>query len=100
MTNIKQITGYPSIDKPWLNYYDKRDADVTIPDSSMYEFLWDKNKDGVLNKQEIIERDRLHEESGFNKKSEKTIEVDVTNCQSVKEATNLVINVLKEHKIL
>ena len=45
MTNIKQITGYPSIDKPWLNYYDKRDADVTIPDSSMYEFLWDKNKD-------------------------------------------------------
>ncbi len=50
--------------------------------------------------QEIIERDRLHEESGFNKKSEKTIEVDVTNCQSPKEATDLVINVLKEHKIL
>ena len=36
----------------------------------------------------------------FNKKSEKTIEVDVTNCQSPKKATNLVINVLKEHKIL
>ena len=53
-----------------------------------------------VREQEIIERDRLHEESGFNKKSEKTIEVDVTNCQSPKEATNLVINVLKEHKIL
>ena len=50
--------------------------------------------------QEIIERDRLHEESGFNKTSEKTVKVDVTNCQSAKEATNLVINVLKEHKIV
>ena len=63
-----------------------------------------KQYEGQFSKEEIekeiIERDRLHEESGFNKKSEKTIEVDVTNCQSVKEATNLVINVLKEHKIL
>ena len=50
--------------------------------------------------QEIVERDRLHEESGFNKTSEKTVKVDVTNCQSAKEATNLVINVLKEHKII
>ncbi len=51
-------------------------------------------------KKEIIERDRLHEESGFNKISDITIKVDVTNCQSAEDATNLVINVLKEHKIL
>ena len=39
------LTGYPSIDKPWLKYYDE-DA-ITAPNTALtiYDFLWTNNKD-------------------------------------------------------
>ena len=41
----KHITGYPSIDKPWLNYYTDKMINTPIPECSIYEFLYNNNKD-------------------------------------------------------
>lgn len=38
-------TGYPSIDRPWLKYYREDSADRELPKRTLYEFLWDGNKD-------------------------------------------------------
>ena len=41
----KTITGYPSIDKPWLKYYNDKMINTPIPECSVYEFLYSRNKD-------------------------------------------------------
>lgn len=41
----KQLTGYPSIDKPWLNFYSKEAVATSLPNSSLYEYIFEKNKD-------------------------------------------------------
>lgn len=33
----RELTGFPSIDKPWLQYYSEEDLKIEIPDCSMYE---------------------------------------------------------------
>ena len=33
------LTGYPSIDKPWLRYYDSAVEDLDIPDCSVYDLM-------------------------------------------------------------
>lgn len=38
-------TGFPSIDKPWLKYYSKEAIESDIPEGSMYNFLYENNKD-------------------------------------------------------
>lgn len=38
------MTGYPSIDKPWLKYYTKEQVETPIPACSLYEYLYEKNK--------------------------------------------------------
>lgn len=38
------MTGYPSIDKPWLKYYKKEYIEAQIPHMSAYEYLKEKNK--------------------------------------------------------
>lgn len=43
MTDKK--TGYPSIDKPWLKYYTKEQIQAPVPNSSLFEYLQEKNKD-------------------------------------------------------
>lgn len=40
-----KLMGYPSIDKPWLKYYSEEAIHATIPDCTMYEYLWESNKD-------------------------------------------------------
>ena len=49
----KKLTGYPSIDKPWLQYYTDEQKSAEIPEMTCYEVLWDYNKehkgDEVLN---------------------------------------------------
>lgn len=42
---MSELTGYPSIDKPWLKYYNEQELASPLPDGSMYEYLWDCNKD-------------------------------------------------------
>lgn len=38
-------TGYPSVDKPWLKYYSEEAINSPLPECTMYEYIWDKNKD-------------------------------------------------------
>ena len=45
----KKLTGYPSIDKPWLKYYNKKFDYSDIPDVSIYQLALDSNKDRLNN---------------------------------------------------
>ncbi|MCR5320012.1 MAG: acyl--CoA ligase [Lachnospiraceae bacterium] len=40
-----ELTGYPSIDKPWLKYYSKEAIEATLPECSIYEYLVQNNRD-------------------------------------------------------
>ena len=35
----KKLTGYPSIDKPWLQYYSEEAIHAPLPDGSMYDYM-------------------------------------------------------------
>lgn len=37
-------TGYPSIDKPWLKYYSEEAVSDRLPECTMYELLWESNR--------------------------------------------------------
>lgn len=41
----KTLTGYPSIDKPWLKYYPDEAISATLPKCTIYEYLYQNNKD-------------------------------------------------------
>ena len=38
-------TGYPFIDKPWLKYYTAGDLQMRIPACTLYQSIYDRNKD-------------------------------------------------------
>ena len=40
----KALTGYPSIDKPWLKYYSEEARNAKVPKCTIYEYLWENNK--------------------------------------------------------
>ncbi|MDO5568742.1 MAG: class I adenylate-forming enzyme family protein [bacterium] len=40
----KKITGYASIDRPWLQYYDVTPESVEIPNQKLYQFIYENNK--------------------------------------------------------
>ena len=40
----KKLTGYPSIDKPWLKYYSEEAINALLPQCTLYDYLWDNNK--------------------------------------------------------
>ena len=44
-TNEKELTGYPSIDKPWLKYYSEEAINAPLPEKTMYQYVYDNNKD-------------------------------------------------------
>jgi len=48
-------------------------------------------------RENIIKRDKLQEESGYYKKYEKTIEVDVTSCEDVNASAEKVMQYIKEY---
>lgn len=37
--NEQNMTGYPSIDKPWLKYYSEEALTAALPEGSMYEYM-------------------------------------------------------------
>ena len=39
------ITGYPSIDKPWLKYYDEKAIDFRLPKLTAYDFMRKNNEE-------------------------------------------------------
>lgn len=45
MNREKKLTGYPSIDKPWLKYYSEEAINAPLPECTIYEYLWENNKD-------------------------------------------------------
>ncbi len=45
MQTEKRLTGYPSIDKPWLKYYSEEAINAPLPECTIYEYLWENNKD-------------------------------------------------------
>lgn len=45
MSEEKKLTGYPSIDKPWLKYYSDESVNAKIPQCTIFELLWNNNKD-------------------------------------------------------
>ncbi len=45
----KKRTGYPSIDKPWLKYYTEEAINAKLPECTLYEYLWENNKDYLNN---------------------------------------------------
>ena len=45
MPEDKELTGYPSIDKPWLKYYTAEDLAIQVPKCTIYQNIYDRNKD-------------------------------------------------------
>lgn len=41
----KKLTGYPSIDKPWLKYYSDEAISHPLPECTIYEYFYANNKD-------------------------------------------------------
>lgn len=42
-----EMTGFPSIDKPWLKYYSEDACNAKIEDCSVYENIFQNNKDFI-----------------------------------------------------
>ena len=40
-----KLTGYPSIDKPWLKYYTDEDLEIKAPECNIYQNIFNRNKD-------------------------------------------------------
>ena len=38
-------TGFPSIDKPWLKYYTNEQVEKPLPKCSIFDYIYEKNKD-------------------------------------------------------
>lgn len=41
----KTQTGYPSVDKPWLKYYSDKAISAKMPECTIYEYLYERNKE-------------------------------------------------------
>ncbi|WP_022775317.1 class I adenylate-forming enzyme family protein [Butyrivibrio sp. AE2015] len=42
---IGELTGYPSIDKPWLKYYSEEAINAKLPECTIFEYMYENNKD-------------------------------------------------------
>ena len=49
ITEDKVLTGYPSIDKPWLKYYSEEAINAPLPEKTLYQYIYDNNKDFLQN---------------------------------------------------
>lgn len=45
MKEKRNLTGYPSIDKPWLKYYSEEAISAPLPECTIYAYMYDNNKD-------------------------------------------------------
>ena len=41
----KTLTGYPSIDKPWLKYYSEEAINALMPSANIFDYIWEHNKE-------------------------------------------------------
>lgn len=49
MPKDESLTGYPSIDKPWLKYYSEEVINACLPECTIFEYLWENNKNHLDN---------------------------------------------------
>lgn len=49
MSTEKKLTGFPSIDKPWLKYYDTEFDEKNLPKKTMFELALEQNKSNLSN---------------------------------------------------
>ena len=47
MQTEKTLTGYPSTDKPWLKYYDRLFEEDKLPQMTIFELAYSKNKENM-----------------------------------------------------
>lgn len=45
----QKLTGYPSIEKPWLKYYSEEAINAPLPEGSMYDYVYENNVDRQKN---------------------------------------------------
>ena len=38
------LTGFPSVDKPWTRFYTQTEKEAAIPEGSMFDYLYEQNK--------------------------------------------------------
>ena len=53
--NEQNLTGYPSIDKPWLKYYSEEAISAPLPECTIYEYLWEKKKEGKKGSSHLLQ---------------------------------------------
>ena len=41
----RALTGLPSVDKPWLKYYSEEAIKGQLPECTIYEYMYEKNKE-------------------------------------------------------
>lgn len=41
----KKLTSYASIDKPWLKYYSEEAINASMPECTIFDYLWENNKE-------------------------------------------------------
>ncbi len=41
----KELTGFPSVDEPWLKYYTQKDLQLQTPECTVFKNIYEKNKD-------------------------------------------------------
>lgn len=41
---MQLLTGFPSIDKPWLKYYSQEAINGSLPECTIYEYIWANNR--------------------------------------------------------
>lgn len=46
-SNRENMTGYPSIDKPWLKYYSQEVINTPLPECTIYEHIFNNNQDNL-----------------------------------------------------
>lgn len=47
MNMSEYMTGYPSIDKPWLKYYSEEAIKAEIPQCGIYDYIYKANENNM-----------------------------------------------------
>ena len=40
----KKMSGYPSVDRPWLKYYSERAINAPLPEATLYEYIYEQSQ--------------------------------------------------------
>lgn len=66
MIEEKKLTGFPSIDKPWIKYYTEKDLKITVPPITVYWNIYNRNKDFPDDIAILYYGNKIHYKTLFN----------------------------------